>query len=52
MLAAKGIALVFLLLEAVFGNVPWAVPAAGLSDGAMAFVVWWVHRKVKSGQAA
>jgi len=50
MLAAKGVALVFLLLEAAFGSVPWAVPFAGLADGAMAAVVWWVHRKVNDGK--
>jgi hypothetical protein len=49
MLAAKGIALVFLLLEAVFGSVPWMVPFAGVADGAMAGLVWWVHTIAQSG---
>lgn len=47
LVAAKSIALVFLVLEAVLGSVPWAVPVSGLGDGAMALLVWWVHRRVR-----
>jgi hypothetical protein len=43
LVTAKSIALVFLLLEAIFGDVPWAVPMSGVADGAMALVVYWVH---------
>jgi hypothetical protein len=47
-LGAKSIALIFLMLEAFLGTVPWAVPVSGLGDGAMAVLVWWVHRRVGS----
>jgi hypothetical protein len=46
MLAAKSIAFVFLLVTPIFVPVPWAVPFSGVADGAMALLVWWVHRKV------
>ncbi len=46
MLAAKSIAFVFLLVTPIFVSVPWAVPFSGVADGAMALVVWLVHRKV------
>ena len=32
LVTAKSIALIFLLLEAVFGDVPWAVPMSGVAD--------------------
>ena len=44
MIAAKSFALVFLLVEAAAGPVPWAVPVSGLLDGLMALVVLLVHR--------
>jgi hypothetical protein len=46
MVSAKSIALVFLLAASALDQVPWAVPVSGVGDGAMALVVWWVHRKV------
>lgn len=46
MLAAKSIAFVFLLVTPIFVPVPWAVPFSGVADGAMALLVWWVHRQV------
>lgn len=49
-ISAKSIALIFLLLEAVLEPVPWAVPLSGVADGAMAAVVWWVHRKVRTNE--
>ena len=48
LVAAKSFALVFLLACAVFDGLPWAVPVSGLGDGAMALLVWWVHRKVQT----
>ena len=42
--AAKSIAFVFLLLLALVDEVPWAVPVCGVVDGAMALIVWLVHR--------
>jgi len=45
---AKSIALVFLLLATLLGELPWAVPVSGVADGAMALVVWLVHRAVGS----
>ena len=44
---AKAFALVFLLACAVFDGLPWAVPVSGFGDGAMALLVWWVHRRVQ-----
>jgi len=48
LLAAKSIAFVFLLVTPIFVSVPWAVPFSGVADGAMALLVWWVHRTVGS----
>ncbi len=45
-ITAKSIALVFLLITPLFHEVPWAVPVCGVVDGAMALVVWLVHRAV------
>jgi hypothetical protein len=49
--AAKSVAFVFLLLATVIDPVPWAVPVCGVVDGAIALVVWQVHRRVNSGKA-
>jgi hypothetical protein len=48
LVTAKSVALVFLLLSAVFSSVPWAVPFSGLADGAMALVVVLTHRAVRT----
>ena len=45
-ITAKSIALVFLLITPLFHEVPWAVPVSGVVDGAMALVVWLVHKAV------
>jgi hypothetical protein len=52
LLAAKSIAFVFLLVTPIFVAVPWAVPFSGVADGAMALLVWWVHRKVGAPSAS
>lgn len=52
MVTAKSMALFFLLLAAVFDQVPWAVPVSGIGDGAMALLVWWVHRQVSDEPVA
>ncbi len=49
LVAAKTIALVFLMVTPIFISVPWAVPVSGLGDGAMAALVLLVHRRVRSG---
>lgn len=46
LVTAKLIALVFLLVASILDQVPWAVPACGLADGAMAAAVLVVHRAV------
>ena len=45
LVAAKSIAVVFLLVLAAVTDVPWAVPISGVLDGLMAAVVVYVHRK-------
>jgi hypothetical protein len=50
-ITAKSIALVFLLITPLFHEVPWAVPVSGVVDGAMALVVWQVHRAVNPDRA-
>ena len=50
-ITAKSIALVFLLITPLFHEVPWAVPVSGVVDGAMALVVWRVHRAVNPDRA-
>jgi hypothetical protein len=47
MIAAKTLAVVFLLALSIFTEVPWAVPLSGVADGAMAALVWWVHRRAQ-----
>jgi hypothetical protein len=46
-LIAKIFAFFFLMVYAVFGTLPWAVPVSGVLDGLMALVVWLVHNKVR-----
>lgn len=48
MIAAKTIAVVFLLGMWAVSDVPWAVPLSGVADGLMAAVVWWVHRRAQA----
>jgi hypothetical protein len=43
---AKSVAFVFLITATIIDPIPWAVWTSGLIDGAMAIVVWWVHRSV------
>jgi len=47
LVAAKGIALVFLLTVSLLTQVPWAVPFCGITDGLMGLVAWFVHSRVK-----
>jgi hypothetical protein len=49
---AKSFALVFLLACAVYDGLPWAVPVSGVGDGAMALLVWMVHRRVHPSSSA
>ncbi len=44
LLFAKGAATVFLVLAAVAGDVPWAVPVSGVADGLMGAAAWAIHR--------
>jgi hypothetical protein len=46
LIVAKTIALVFLIAATLIDPLPWAVWTSGIIDGAMAAVVWWVHRNV------
>lgn len=48
LVTAKCIAFVFLLTAAVIDPIPWAVWTSGVLDGAMALVMWRVHRQVTS----
>ncbi len=53
MVLAKCLATVFLLGESIADTVPWVVPVSGITDGAMAAIVAWVHaRAVRSTIAA
>ncbi len=45
LVAAKSIAMAFLLLAALLDDVPWAVGLCGLGDGAMAVTVGLVHHR-------
>ena len=47
MIAAKTIAVVFLVAMWLLTDVPWAVPLSGVADGLMAVAVWWVHRQAQ-----
>ena len=46
LVTAKTIAVVFLFAMAVVEPVTWAVLVSAVGDGAMAVVMWWVHRRV------
>jgi hypothetical protein len=48
---AKSFAVVFLVGAALFANVPWFVPVAGVGDGLMALVAWLLHRQVRRAAA-
>ena len=45
LLIAKTIAVLFLTTSMVLEPQPWIVPLSALGDGAMAFVVYLVHRR-------
>lgn len=45
LLIAKTIAVLFLTTSMVLEPQPWVVPLSALGDGAMAFVVYLVHRR-------
>jgi len=47
-ITAKSIAFVFLITATIIDPIPWAVWTSGILDGAMALIVWWVHRQVQS----
>lgn len=46
MITAKTIAVFFLSAATLLDDVPWAVPVSAVLDGAMAAVVFLLHRKV------
>jgi VIT1/CCC1 family predicted Fe2+/Mn2+ transporter len=46
LMTAKITAFVFLISATIIDPIPWAVWTSGILDGAMALVVWWVHRAV------
>lgn len=50
-ITAKVIAFFFLITATIIDPIPWAVWTSGILDGAMAVVVWWVHRQVGSPQS-
>ena len=50
LVTAKVIAFIFLTTAAIVDPIPWAVWTSGILDGAMAVVVWWVHRSVADGE--
>jgi hypothetical protein len=47
LITAKTFAVVFLLGATLLSDVPWFVTAAGVGDGLMALVAWWLHRKAR-----
>ena len=49
---AKTFAVVFLLGATVLADVPWFVTAAGVGDGLMAVVAWWLHGKARRAAVA
>jgi hypothetical protein len=51
LIMAKTFAVVFLVGAALFANVPWFVPVAGIGDGLMALLAWLLHRQVRHAAA-
>jgi len=52
MVAAKALALLFLLSCAALDGVPWVVPFSGVTDGLMGLTILVVHRAAAKGAAA
>jgi hypothetical protein len=48
MVAAKGLAFVFLLGCTALDHVPWVVPFSAITDGMMGVTIFVVHRAVRS----
>lgn len=48
LIAAKSIAVVFLMGIWLISDVPWPIPVSGVGDGLMAALVAWVHRRVQA----
>ena len=51
LLTAKGIAVVFLLGVAAFGESSWVVLLSGIADGLMGLVIFFIHRYVVENES-
>lgn len=52
LLFTKALATIFLLTVSAVGDVPWAVPFSGVTDGLMGAAAYRVHRRVPRPTAA